>query len=317
MRKYMFLLLLAALMLLCLFGCGRKDIAQIEDDAAAAVDTMTDAPQGDHLVDPSDGVTLLEFCDGAITLRFSPKDDGQGWRWVDEPTFPLDGTQVETILEALQALEPLTTLDATELDLYGLQTPQKYVIIAGEDWQETMHIGDQAEDGTWYMVMEGENLIHTIPDEFVQMLSYNVYDMALLPTLPAFSSENVHRIIVEGSEKTAFLQQADGHWKATNETVAGRADAVITALQSLQVSRCFDFLPSAQALQMCGFASPTATITVEYRNTVGVDTSFTIHLGALRSLEDGYYATLGEDSTIYLIPSAHLSALLLLPIYVN
>ena len=64
-----------------------------------------------------------------------------------------------------------------------------------------------------------------------------------------------------------------------------------------------------------GFSSPTATITVEYLNSVNVESSFTMTLGALRSAEDGYYVSFNEDSTIYLIPSTQLSPLLVLLIY--
>lgn len=81
------------------------------------------------------------------------------------------------------------------------------------------------------------------------------------------------------------------------------------------MSKCFDFLPSKQALAYTGFSAPTAKITVEYLNTVNVESTFTLTLGALRSAEEGYYATLNDDSTIYLVQSAQISPLLVLLIY--
>ena len=96
-----------------------------------------------------------------------------------------------------------------------------------------------------------------------------------------------------------------------------RVDKVLSGLGSLQLDRCFDYLPSQQALQLCGFSTPTATITVEYLNSVNVESSFTMTLGALRSVEDGYYATISGDETIYLLPAAQVSPLLVLLIYAS
>ena len=54
---------------------------------------------------------------------------------------------------------------------------------------------------------------------------------------------------------------------------------------------------------------------MNYLNSVNVEASFTLTLGALRSAEEGYYATINDDSTIYLIPSSQVSPLLVLLIY--
>ena len=314
MKKYMALMLLFAVVAACLVGCGRGDQAQNEEVAADAA--TEDVLAENNLVPVEDTISFLEYCDGAITLRFSLEEEGAKWVWVDEPTFPLDGTQVEEIITALKELGQLQQAPpAADLEVYGLSDPQKYLTVKGETVDGMMYIGDQAEDGSWFALIEGYESVFVLPDAFVQRLSRNVYDMALLPTLPAFTAENLLSVTVESSESSIRMTQVDGQWNSAKEKVSARAEEVINTLASLQMSKCFDFLPSKQALAYTGFSAPTAKITVEYLNTVNVESTFTLTLGALRSAEEGYYATMNDDSTIYLVQSAQISPLLVLLIY--
>jgi len=105
MKKYMALMLLFAVVAACLVGCGRGDQAQNEEVAADAA--TEDVLAENNLVPVEDTISFLEYCDGAITLRFSLEEEGKKWVWVDEPTFPLDGTQVEEIITALKELGQL------------------------------------------------------------------------------------------------------------------------------------------------------------------------------------------------------------------
>ena len=314
MKKYIILLLVLMVAALCLFGCGRKVEQQSSNpdtDSTAAENTIVDSA----VVEAQS--KLLQYCDGEITVRLS--HDETGWHWVDEPTFPLDGEKVEAMVSALREMSALQPIQASDdLSLYGLEEPQKYLTMTVED-EGSLHlnIGDQAEDGSWYMSVENYDGVYACPDSFVQMLGISVYDMAILPALPAFTAENVSRILVSGSEGQVFLRNVDGQWKGSGEHVTDRVDKVLSGLGSLQLGRCFDYLPSQQALQLCGFSSPTATITVEYLNSVNVESSFTMTLGALRSVEEGYYATISGDETIYLLPAAQVSPLLVLLIYAS
>lgn len=314
MRKYMLLILLAALVAACLIGCGNRDEVQ-EQDAAAPVENVAETET--HIVPADEEVTFLQYCDGQITLRFSMDESGV-WHWVDEPTFPLDGAKVEEILTALRELTGLPEMPLPEdLELCGLDDPQKYMTLDAEAVQGTIYIGNQAEDGSWYMMLEGADHLHTIPDAFVQLLSRSAYDMALLPALPTITEENLLSVTVENGEKSVVLRKTNDEWKGSDTQVTARAHEVVSALSALQLSRCFDFMPSQQALQLTGFSTPTAIITVEYRNSVDVESTFTMTLGALHSAEEGYYATISGDETIYLIPSTQISPLLVLLVYAN
>ena len=314
MKKYMFLLLLLVVASLLLFGCGRKADQQdvsAETDTPSAENSLVDAA----VVDAQ--AKLLQYCDGEITMRL--RYDENGWHWVDEPDFPLNGEKVEELLTALRELSTLSPLSVDEdLSLYGLDEPRKYLTMSVED-EGSLHlnIGDQAENGSWYMTVENYDGIYACPDSFMQMLGISIYDMATLPTMPAFTPENVTRILVTNGEDQVFLRNVDGQWKGSGEYVTNYVDKIFAGLASFQVSRCFDYLPSQQALHLCGFTSPTATITVEYLNSVNVESSFILTLGALHSVEEGYYATINDDPTIYLIPAAQVSPLLTSLVFAN
>lgn len=314
MKKYMFLILLLAAVAVTLLGCGRgqQEAPAAEVDPSAENTILNDT----NVVPAKDPINFLEYCDGTITLRFSLEEDGAKWVWVDEPTFPLDGTAVEGTITALKELGQLQKAPAAEdLEVYGLSDPQKYLTIKSATTAGTIFIGEQAEDGSWFSAIEGYEEVFVLPDAFVQLLSRSVYDMAVLPTLPAFTADALMYIAVESGESRTALRMVDGQWSSTNKNALDRIEEITTTLSSLQVSRCFDFLPSQQALSLTGFSSPTATITVEYLNSVGVESSFSMTLGDLRSAEEGYYVTFNDDSTIYLIPAAQVSPLLVLLIY--
>ena len=315
MRKYMMLILILAALAACLLGCGRGDKTQVGEDTA--VDATTDnVLTENNMVPTEEPLSLLQYCDGTITLRFSMEEEGGKWVWVDEPTFPLDGTKVDEIITALIALGQLQQAPpAEDLEVYGLSDPQKYLMLKGETVDGVMYIGSQAEDGSWYATVEGYESVFVLPNAFIQLLNRSVYDMAILPTLPAFSAENLLSVTIENGEGRVYMNQVEGQWHSTSEQVSSRGEEVVNTLASLQLSKCFDFLPSTQAVEFTGFSTPTATITVKYMNSVNVEASFTLTLGALRSPEEGYYATINDDSTIYLIPSATVSPLLVLLIY--
>ena len=314
MKKYIILILILAAIAACLLGCGRNDKSQADEAASDA--TADNVLAENNMVPTEDTISLLEYCDGTITLRFTQDAESNSWRWVDEPTFPLDGTKVDALSTALTELGQLPkATSVTDLDVYGLSDPQKYLKLKGESVDGILYIGDQGDDGSWYASVDGYEDVFILPDAFVQLLSVSVYDMAVLPTLPLFSMENVLSVTVASGDARVYMNQVEGQWNSDSKQVVDRADEVVNTLAAIQVSRCFDFLPSQQALNLTGFSSPTAKITVEYLNSVNVEATFSLTLGALRSNDEGYYATLNDDSTIYLVPSMQVSPLLVLLIY--
>lgn len=313
MKKYMLLFLILSLSVLCLFGCGRRENKQDNHENTENLATDESLLVDTAVVDAAE--KTLEYCDGNVTVRLRYTEE-TNWVWVDEPTFPLNGDMVEELLAALRELGDLPALPlGGEPDLFGLDDPYRYLTMEVEEGRLHLSLGDQADDGTWYMAVEGYEGIYACPDSFMKLMQRSLYDMAVLPAVPAFTAENILRVTVENAEGSVALHKVDGQWKSSHQRITERAEEVLACLSSMQVSRCFDFLPSSQAIHLCGFSQPTASITVEYLNSVNVESSFQMTLGALRSAEEGYYLTMGEDNTIYLVPSTTVSPLLVLLIY--
>lgn len=72
------------------------------------------------------------------------------------------------------------------------------------------------------------------------------------------------------------------------------------------VIQCIDYRPSTGVAELCGLTEPTVTLMVTYRAIAG-ETELTLRVGAQR--DGGYYATVNDDDTIYLLPAAPAEAL--------
>lgn len=300
------MLLLLALLLLALFAaaCGS---AQDEDMADAAEGSVLPNGQQATVAD----ITYLEYDDSSVTCRFRKDEDT--WKWVDNESFPLDGSYIETVLSALEQLgTDMTPIEsAGELAEYGLDDAERYLSFTAGEVPHTLYIGKQREDGTWYMRVNDESEVYLVPDELVALMDISVYDMAVLPTLPELTDENMTGITVQKNgemSKTLRLAKRDEGWSIGAKAFDGIAD-IEAALAEFSFIKCFNYDPSPDAAPLCGLDSPSATIEIQYLNTVGTESELTLCLGLLR--EDGsYYATLNDDDTVYLVSAETVAAFL-------
>ena len=287
--KRVILLILALVLTLSLMACRSKE----PEDAADAADNNT--------------------LSNSAPLTFRRDEDG--WKWVDDEEFPLDASYVEEILTALDAmsvsLAPVTP--AVDPADSGLDEPDRYTTVTvGEDIT-TLRFGDQQDDGQWYMAIDGQEDTYLVADEFVKLMDRSIYDMAVLPTLPELTDDNLTVITVRQTEgdKTVRLSKTDSGWVNGGKALPDGIADIEAALADFTFDKCFNYNPSPDAAPLCGLDVPTATITLSYVNTVGTESSVVLTLGTLR--EDGaYYATLNDDTTVYLLSQDKIAPLLAL-----
>lgn len=300
------ILLLCLLLALVLAGCGNNtadDTVNAADNSALAVGEESSVAQAG----------MLEYSNGQVTCRFRKDEDG--WKWVDNEKFPLDAAYVEELLTELEtisaSLTPVTpTPDPAEC---GLSEPSRYLTVTVGEETSTLYFGKQREDGQWYMSVESREDIYLIADDFMKRMDRSVYDMAILPTLPELTDDNLTAIVVrqESGSKTARLTKREEGWVSGGVTQADGIAAIEAALAEFAFDRCFNYDPSPDAAPLCGLDAPSAVIELSYYNTVGTETTITLTLGALR--EDGtYYATLNDDTTVYLLSGDKVAPLLAL-----
>ena len=282
-RRIRAMALLAALTLLC--GCGKKEAQPQQEDMAV------------NIV-PVEGVTALELCDGEVTLRFARTDDT--WHWVDDGTFPLDQDAVAALLalpSSLAAAEPVQ--GQGELSGYGLETPKKYVTATADGADSTIYVGSQTSDGRWY-VLTPDGVVRLATQADGEALSRSIYDMAVLPELPAITEENLISLTLTGAEgkQVTFSVDESGVRKSGARDVTEKTASLVDELGKLAVTACVDYDPADGAAAVCGLDVPEAILAVNSVNAHGGDGALTLTVGGSTG-DGGRYVTLNGDTTIY------------------
>lgn len=295
-RRIRAMALLAALTLLC--GCGKKEAQPQQEDMAV------------NIV-PVEGVTALELCDGEVTLRFARTDDT--WHWVDDGTFPLDQDAVAALLalpSSLAAAEPVQ--GQGELSGYGLETPKKYVTATADGADSTIYVGSQTSDGHWY-VLTPDGVVRLAAQADGEALSRSIYDMAVLPELPAITEENLISLTLTGAEgkQVTFSVDESGARRSGARDVTEKTASLVDELGKLAVTACVDYDPADGAAAVCGLDVPEAILAVNYVNAHGGDGALTLTIGGSTG-DGGRYVTLNGDTTIYRMEETGLAQVLTL-----
>lgn len=295
-RRIQAMALLAALTLLC--GCGKKEAQPQQEDMA--VNTV-----------PVEGVTALELCDGEVTLRFARTDDT--WYWVDDGTFPLDQNAAAALLalpSSLAAAEPVQ--GQGELSGYGLETPKKYVTATADGADSTIYVGSQTSDGHWY-VLTPDGVVRLAAQADGEALSRSIYDMAVLPELPAITEENLISLTLTGAEgrQVTFSVDESGVRRSGARDVTEKTASLVDELGKLAVTACVDYDPADGAAAVCGLDVPEAILAVNYVNAHGGDGALTLTIGGSTG-DGGRYVTLNGDATIYRMEETGLAQVLTL-----
>lgn len=291
-------LLLAAL----LTGCGSK--AQQPKEADAAVQTAL----------PPEGITALTLSDDTQVLRF--RRDGDIWYWQDDETFPLDQASMPALLEAAAAMTAAPSVPAgDDLSAYGLDDAKTSLSVTADGETLTFTRGDQAASGDWYLRCTEDGTVRTVSDDTVkvfQLLDGSIYDMAVLPTLPAITMDTLHTAAIAGASGVQInLRVVDGVRKVGSRDVTAETAALMDELSQLAVTACVDYDPAEGAAAVCGLDAPEAVLTLTYANAVGTEETLTVTVG-LPIGDGGRYVTLGGDATIYRMEEMSLVQLLTL-----
>jgi len=287
MKKYLHLIWLLLLSVALLCGCGKKS------GAPAA----TDEPEPTVTAEES---TSVVCSDGSRTLRFRRNSDDQ-WEWVDDVSFPLDEACVAELIAAAQELETLPPITLPEApEFYGLVGSKSYLHITRSDGSEvTYRLGKQSDDGGYYCCSsENDKQVCVAPEGIMAVLGRNIYDMARLPELPDLSPGKIRSAAITQGDATDHLAVSRGTWSRGGQDVTGedQIQLLTAGLETLTVLKCVDYAPAAGAAAVCGLEPPAATLVLELDKS-----EFTLHIGEYSAAEGGYFVTIDDDTTIYLM----------------
>ena len=302
---------------------GRRSAAE-----QAAEETAAQNAAG-VITEPEAAYSALTYDNGAATLSFHLDESGK-WVWSDDPEFPLDDAVIQSILALLTNLKPQQTLtEGDTLDAYGLDQPFATLTATKPDGGTVrIDLGNTTTDGnSYYMLMDGrESPVYIISDALYTQMRKTIYEMCLLPELPALTEENIQSVAVEGAASTQLRSQSretssDGEtgeeivtvtWSAGGEDVTGSAAtlSLLEELKGLTLAKCVDYKPAEEAAVLCGFDAPRASVTVHYLEETGQEASMTLDIGGENLDQTGYYVRVNGDAAIYQIDTAGVDTIL-------
>ena len=290
--------------------------------AQAAKDQNTVSPSDIAEAAQSEYVAL-SYSNGSTTLSFSLNENGV-WTWDSEPDFPLDDTNVKSILTILETLKPQQTLDMPEdLSVYGLDAPDvSLTATAPDDAVLTVTLGNATTDGTSYYATINSDPDHVfiLAGTLRQAMQTPIYQMCRLPELPTLAEAQMLSITLQGPKTEQADTETDGRrttvltavhaeddaasvsWRAGGANITDDASlrALLEDLAALRVTKCVDWHPSDEAAVFCGFDDPV-TLTVSYQTDSGAETSFEMKVGTQNMDGTGRYVRFGEEEAIYLM----------------
>lgn len=284
-------------------------------------DTETPAETG-AVTDHDARYTSLTYDNGSATLSFALNEAGE-WIWADLPEFPLDDTSVRKTLDLITGLQPQQTLtDPEDLEQYGLDDPTMTLTAGLDDGSElTAAIGRKVsgDSGSDYLLLNGdESTVYIVDGALSAELSRGIYEMMALPELPDIGESQFCRVTVEAGENltvcTAYAG-AEGvplSWRSggANVTDAPALRDLLEVLSHLTVDACLDYNPSAEAVRLCGFETPAASVEVQYEDENGAELTMTVTLGGLTVDGTGRCVRINDDATIYAVAADRLTPVL-------
>ncbi|MDO4315830.1 MAG: DUF4340 domain-containing protein [Oscillospiraceae bacterium] len=288
-----------------------------------------EAPAVPGAVTDPGAFTSLFYENGSTTLSFSLNEEGD-WIWDADPDFPLDDAVITSITELLTSWKPQQTItDSATLESCGMDNPTA-TLTAGtaQGGAVTMLLGKATTDGSsYYMRYNGdESTAYIIDGGLYELLCVPIYDMCELPQLPQLTEDTIRSVTIQGAAPaegergvTTYLaaQRAEGEdsvttWRSSGANVTDdeTVRALLSDLETLAFEKCVDYRPSDEAATICGFDEPAAKLKVEYVTDTGVEQTLELTIGLPLPDGSGRYTRLGEDTTIYLLPTAALDPLM-------
>ena len=310
------LVVLSAIVLV-LLGARYKE-NRAENEAALGIGSTAPA------TDPG-AYTALSYENGSFTLSFSLDENGN-WVWADDPSFPLDNTTILGITSHLASWKPQQTVtDEAVLADAGFDQPNGSLTATSAGGETTLLFGRTTTDGnSYYVRLNGdETTAYILSGTLYQLISRPIYDMMELPALPELPEDRLLSVTIQGPDEedgnvgrvtvlTAYQGEEGTSWRGdgANITDAPVVRALLEDFAALTITKCVDYHPSDDAAAICGFDHPTAKVSIRYTTETDTEQTLQLTIGSRLPDETGRYVQLGDDSTIYFLPTELLDPLM-------
>lgn len=234
-------------------------------------------------------VTSIEIKNEAGDFNYEYDLLDSTWKYADDTEFPLDESQLTSMLGAVCSLNAQRRLEESldNISQYGLENPSYMMKISGDEGIDyTLYIGDKSSTGNYYAYIDGTDIVYMIDDTAVSYAQKSNYDMAVIDTIPSITDSDVYELET-GTEKYVyfdggnaqydytvsnnwFRQLNDGSYKALDTT---QMSSIISSITGMSYTSCVDYKPSDDKLLSYGLDKEHAKkVTVRYYATVETDT---------------------------------------------
>lgn len=269
---------------------------------------------------------MLSYYNGSTTLNFSRNDAG-AWIWSDDVSFPLDDSTITAICDLLTNFAPKETItDAETIAGSGTAEPEISLAASTSKGMLTLDFGKTTEDGQYVRLNSDETTIYLIDTKLFELMCVPIFDMCVLPQLPALNDETLLALMIRGINAedpeaaiTTILsaQRTDGEpaissWRSSgaNVTDLPTVKALLEDVKGMHVSKCILYRPSAGAVSICGFDTPAAKLGISYLAEDGSEQLLELWLGNPLPDGSGRYVRLGDEPTVYLMTTDLLDPLM-------
>ena len=227
----------------------------------------------------SDQIMAISYEKDGKKLSFV-KENGT-WYYESDRKFPVLQDSLTAMTNQLGAISAVRKLEEPEaLSEYGLEEPVLTVHYAANDNKTAdFKVGDtNSSVGGCYFQIDGDDAVYIVSSDFADTFISDLYEMADMRDFPTIASDDITSVKIESGEQALQLT-TDGNnssgWIVTEngEKKEGCSSTSITQLINTVTGITFkkDIEYNCQDLSVYGLENPTASVTVDYTETVTVD----------------------------------------------
>lgn len=249
-------------------------------------------------------ITAVSFTRrGAHKIELEYSDSTGKWYLKSDRKFPLEQTFPGYMATAISSIPASRVVEEPAVNTadYGLDKPYLTVTAVYGENSYTYKFGDvNSFNGDYYFMIEGKDVVYTIPSGLTAYFDYALLDMAAADTIPSLTADGCTLKSVERAAKDGKTVKLD---EKTSETVK-------SMISELKPGKPVDYAFGDAELTEYGFKGESAlTLNVNYTlaeavtntdnsisSTVHVDKSLTLAFGTVGK---SVYCMINSSGLVY------------------
>lgn len=277
----------------------------------------------------ADHITEISFKIEEEIYTFEKQEEE--WKLEGEGEFPLDSSQIDTLINNVSSLEASRKLEnLVDLSEYGLEDPKNTIsLTTSDEVVTTLNIGNKnSTTSNTYVNLGEKHTAYVVSTNFSSLLPETKMDLAKGEDFPVVTASAITHLSVIQGEKEIILEKEEdsGAWKLTDEqgqTSSADSDKISTlesGIAGLQFLKLVDYKMTNPGKY--GLDEPAMILHVKYTETVPEDSSeqeeestvteekeFILKVGDVNE-EGDYYVNLEGSSEVHIMSAESLESMM-------